>query len=75
MPQRANFWAQVLLLLTCFAVADFNRVLIAGTLYWDTDGSTAGNNSGTGANLGGGGVWSAVVNPGSYGDADWWDTS
>jgi fibronectin-binding autotransporter adhesin len=39
----------------------------AGTLYWDTDGSTAGNNASTGANLGGSGMWSSI-------NANWWDT-
>lgn len=47
----------------------------AGTLYWDTDGSTVGNNASTGANLGHSSIWSAVVNPVAYGDYDWWDTS
>jgi fibronectin-binding autotransporter adhesin len=37
------------------------------TLYWDTDGSTTGNNASTGANLGGSGNWSAA-------DASWWNT-
>jgi len=40
----------------------------AATLYWDTDGSIAGNNASTGANLGGSGIWSTA-------DAKWWDTS
>src|ERR1051325_3794675 len=42
--------------------------LRAGTLYWDTDGSIAGNSSSTGANLGGSGAWSTTA-------ANWWDTS
>src|SRR3954447_17788633 len=29
-------------------------------LYWDADGSTAGNNTSTGANLGGGGNWDDI---------------
>jgi autotransporter-associated beta strand protein len=40
----------------------------AATLTWDTDGSIAGNNASTGANLGGSGVWSTSV-------ANWWDSS
>ena len=39
----------------------------AATLYWDTDGSTAGNNASTGANLGGAGIWSTA-------NANWWNT-
>ena len=44
------------------------RSACAGTLYWDTDGSTTANSASTGANLGGSGNWSIV-------DANWWDTS
>jgi len=40
----------------------------AATLYWDADGSTAGNSAATGANLGGSGLWSST-------NANWWDTS
>ena len=40
----------------------------AGILYWDTDGSTGGNNASSGANLGGSGIWSST-------NANWWDTS
>jgi autotransporter-associated beta strand protein len=40
----------------------------AATLYWDTDGSTAGNNASTGAGLGGSGLWSST-------NANWWDIS
>ncbi len=40
----------------------------AGTLYWDTDHVTAGNDAATGANLGGSGSWSLI-------DSNWWDTS
>jgi autotransporter-associated beta strand protein len=39
----------------------------AAILYWDTDGSTTGNNASTGASLGGSGTWSTV-------NANWWDT-
>ena len=75
MPKWLKLRAPVLPLLISFALTDLNHLARAATLYWDTDGSTAGNNSSTGANLGGHGVWSAVVNPGTYGDADWWETS
>ena len=44
------------------------RAARANSIYWDTDGSTAGNNASTGANLGGSGIWSTA-------DANWWDTS
>jgi hypothetical protein len=33
-----------------------------GTLHWDADGSAAGNNTSTGAGLGGSGTWGAAVN-------------
>src|SRR5207244_936151 len=36
--------------------------------YWDTDTSTTGNNSTTGASLGGSGAWSTAA-------ANWWDVS
>ena len=39
----------------------------AAVLYWDPDGSTAGNNASTGANLGGSGIWSTA-------NTNWWDT-
>ena len=47
---------------------DFSSALKAAILYWDTDGSTAGNSASTGANLGGSGIWSTA-------NASWWDTS
>ncbi len=50
------------------AMSGFNGPARAGTLYWDTDGSTAGNNASTGASLGGSGNWSSA-------DVNWWDTS
>src|SRR5689334_8078102 len=40
--------------------------LRAGTLWWDTDGSTTGDNTSTCAGLGGVGNWSTAVN-------NWWD--
>ena len=50
------------------AVSEFGGPAQAGTLYWDTDGSTGGNNASTGANLGGSGVWSTA-------STNWWDSS
>src|SRR5881628_3672997 len=50
------------------AVSEFGGPARAATLYWDTDGSTGGNNASTGANLGGSGTWSTA-------DANWWDIS
>src|SRR5437016_4579150 len=49
-------------------LSQFGGVAPAATLYWDTDGSTSGNNASTGANLGGSGIWSTT-------DTNWWDTS
>jgi autotransporter-associated beta strand protein len=49
------------------ALLDFSRPLEAAILYWDTDGSTAGNSVSTGANLGGSGIWSTA-------NSNWWDT-
>src|SRR5436309_8428303 len=57
-----------LLALALLAVAECSRPARGATLYWDTDGSTAGNNASTGANLGGSGAWSG-------GGVNWWDTS
>jgi fibronectin-binding autotransporter adhesin len=48
--------------------SQFGGLVHAGTLYWDTDGSTAANSASNGANLGGSGMWSTA-------DANWWDTS
>jgi len=50
------------------AVSTFDGPVRAGTLYWDTDGSTAGNNASTGAGLGGSGAWNIA-------NTNWWDTS
>jgi autotransporter-associated beta strand protein len=49
------------------AVSEFGSPARAGTLYWDTDGSTGDNNVSVGANLGGSGPWSSD-------DANWWNT-
>src|SRR4051794_21761726 len=46
-------------------VLEFANTARAATLYWDTDGSTGGNDMSTGANLGGSGIWSSA-------DANWW---
>src|SRR5213592_224946 len=50
------------------ALSEFGGPARAGSLYWDTDGSTGGNNASTGASLGGAGIWSSA-------DANWWDIS
>src|SRR5688572_899431 len=50
------------------AALGFGGMARAATLYWDTDGSTSGNNVTTGANLGGSGIWNAA-------NSNWWDTS
>jgi autotransporter-associated beta strand protein len=50
------------------AMCEFSNPTRAATLYWDTDGSTAGNNASTGANIGGSGVWNSS-------DFNWWDAS
>jgi len=50
------------------AISEFAGPARAATLYWDTDGSTGGNDASTGANLGGSGIWSSS-------DPNWWDTS
>lgn len=42
--------------------------LHAVTYYWDTDGSTVGNDSGTGVGLGGTGTWDIST-------GNWWDTA
>src|SRR5262249_45092501 len=53
---------------TLLAVSEFAAPAWGGTLYWDTDGSTGGNNASTGGNLGGSGMWSSA-------DTNWWNTS
>src|SRR4051812_38226009 len=58
--------ACTLVISSLLALSEFSRPARAGTLYWDTDGSTAGNNASTGMNLGGSGSWSSA-------DANWWD--
>lgn len=50
------------------AVLKLSGPACAAVLYWDTDGSTAGNNASTGANLGGSGNWSTT-------NRFWWNTS
>jgi autotransporter-associated beta strand protein len=49
-------------------MSEFAGPARAATLYWDSDGSTVGNNASTGANLGGSGIWSSA-------DANWWNNS
>jgi fibronectin-binding autotransporter adhesin len=50
------------------AIFGFDQPTHAAILYWDTDGSTGGNNASTGANLGGSGIWSSA-------NSNWWVTS
>jgi fibronectin-binding autotransporter adhesin len=49
-------------------VAEVSGPARAGTLYWDTDGSVTSNNTSTGANMGGTGLWDAA-------NLNWWDGS
>ncbi len=58
--------AAALATLALLAVTDFSSPVLGAALYWDTDGSTAGNSGSTGANLGGSGLWSTS-------DANWWN--
>src|SRR5436190_15448039 len=71
---RINNWDRIIIPVAMAGLV-FAGSLRAGTLYWDTDHLTAGNSSLSGANLGGSGVWSAVVNPSAYIDDDWWEIS
>src|SRR5437763_12377518 len=65
----ASRWLRILSIVAgAVVIASELSTSQAGTLYWDTDGSTAGNNTSTGANLGGSGNWSAA-------DASWWNTN
>jgi fibronectin-binding autotransporter adhesin len=52
---------------TLLVTLEFAGPARAATLYWDTDGTIAGNNASTGAGLGGPGIWSGV-------HANWWNT-
>ncbi len=67
-PRRNPLGVLAAATLAVLAVSDFGGPARAGTLYWDTDGSTVGNNASTGANLGGSGIWSTAA-------TNWWDTS
>jgi fibronectin-binding autotransporter adhesin len=61
----------ILAALRTVAVVAFTMLAIpahAAVRYWDTDGSSAGNNASTGANLGGSGMWSAT-------NINWWNPS
>lgn len=60
-------YRHALLTFAILATAGF-RSGFAAPLYWDADGSTAGNNASTGANLGGSGIWSTA-------NANWWNTN
>jgi autotransporter-associated beta strand protein len=46
-------------------LSQFASVAHAATLYWDTDGSAADNNTSSSATLGGSGIWSNT-------DSNWW---
>jgi fibronectin-binding autotransporter adhesin len=67
-PEAPKFRLRMLLLPICVALSESGGPAQARTLYWDTDGSTAGNNVSTGANLGGSGTWSTAV-------TNWWDAT
>ena len=67
-PSRNGLRTGAVVTSAMLALSEFGGPARAGTLYWDTDGSTAGNNASTGANLGGSGIWSTA-------DANWWATS
>ncbi len=56
----------VMVISAMLAISDFADSTRAAILYWDTDGSTAGNNASTGASLGGSGIWSSA-------NTNWWD--
>ncbi len=69
--RRASLWNTAShLMLTSWLWAAILRPdsnAFSATLYWDTDGSTSGNSSINGANLGGSGSWNTNA-------ANWWDT-
>ncbi|HEY5914702.1 MAG TPA: autotransporter-associated beta strand repeat-containing protein [Verrucomicrobiae bacterium] len=66
--KRPSWLLRIWLLQISIALLHLGNPAGAGTLYWDTDGSLAGNDALTGVNLGGSGTW-------SVGEADWWNTS
>jgi hypothetical protein len=66
-PCRNVLLTTVMVTFAMLGVSEFGGPARAATLYWDTDGSTAGNNASTGANLGGSGIWSTA-------DTNWWNT-
>src|SRR5688572_29362383 len=55
------------LVVICVLLAMSGPVRTA-SLYWDSDGSTTGNNASTGADLGGSGIWSTAA-------PNWWNTT
>lgn len=67
-PRRNALWTTLVLTSAILALSGLGGRLWGVTLYWDADGSVAGNNASTGANLGGSGIWSTA-------DANWWNTS
>jgi fibronectin-binding autotransporter adhesin len=64
--RRNALWSVAVVASLFFCTAGINGRLSAAILYWDTDASTNGNNTSTGANLGGSGVWSLSA-------TNWWD--
>ena len=68
MPSISRILRKRIVVVVTFAMLAIVQLGRAATLYWDTDGSTDGNNSSTGANLGGSGIWSAA-------DLNWWHTN
>src|SRR5678815_2319028 len=69
LPRNEFYHRTVWLIAIAFiwiAPKELGGLVQAATLYWDTDGATSGNDTGTGANLGGTGVWSTT-------DSNWWN--
>src|SRR2546428_1086428 len=50
-----------LVLLGVLALSVFVGQVVAAPVYWDTDGSTAGNDASRGTNLGGSGIWNSAA--------------
>ncbi len=53
---RAGWSGTAVVALAMLAVLKLGGMAQAGTLYWDSDGSTVGNNASTGTNRGGSGI-------------------
>src|SRR5436309_11891819 len=65
-PSRNGLRTMAVVAACLLAMSECGGLSRAGTLYWDTDGSTAGNNFFSGANVGGSGNWNLA-------DVSWWD--